>query len=121
MKPMLYDRLNPGMRETVDAFAARIRDLPWAAKSDLLFEAVKPFADEFGSEAARLASQGFLTAVMERLGPEEVSDPHQACLLARSLNPEHRVMADRYLTDRARGARRWESGVVGEPPEELVN
>lgn len=95
----LYERLNPDMRRTVDEFAARIRDLPWPRKSDLLAEAVVPFADRFGGDEARLASMGFLTAVIERLGPEEVNDPHQACLLYLSLNPEHRIMADLYLVD----------------------
>ena len=47
----------------------------------------------------RLASKGFLTAVIERLEPGEVNDPHQACLFTLSLNAEHRAMADGYLAD----------------------
>ena len=49
--------------------------------------------------AARLASKGFLTAVIERLEAGEVDDPHHACLFTASLNAEHRAMADGYLAD----------------------
>ncbi len=94
---MLYEKLNSDMQRTVDEFTERIRLLPWARKSDLLVEASRPFADQFEGDAARLASMGFLTAVIERLGPEQVEDPRQACLFALSLNAEHRAMADSYL------------------------
>jgi hypothetical protein len=96
---MLYEMLNPDMQRTVHEFAERLRPLPWARKSDLLVEASRPFADQFEGGAARLASKGFLTAVIERLEPGEVDDPHQACLFTLSLNAEHRAMADRYLAD----------------------
>ena len=52
---MLYEKLNPEMRSTVDAFASCIRPLPWEERSDLLAEAARPFADRFEGEAARLA------------------------------------------------------------------
>jgi hypothetical protein len=94
---MLYEKLNPEMRSTVDAFASCIRSLPWEERSGLLAEAARPFEDRFEAEAARLALQGFLTAVLERLGPGEVTDPHQAHLLSKSLNPEHRARAEAYL------------------------
>ncbi len=94
---MLYEKLNPDMQRTVDEFTERIRPLPWARRSDLLVEASQPFADQFEGDAARLASKGFLTAVIERLAPEQVDDPRQACLFTLSLNAEHRAMADRYL------------------------
>lgn len=94
---MLYEKLNDEMQEMVDHFAGRIRPLPWRRKSDLLAQAALPFADEFGGDAAQLASKGFLTAVLERLEANEVDDPHQACLFVISLNPEHREMAGRYL------------------------
>jgi len=94
---MLYEKLNDEMQEMVDQFAGRIRSLPWRRRSDLLAQAALPFVDEFDMDAARLASKGFLTAVLERLAPNEVDDPHQACLFVLSLNPEHREMADRYL------------------------
>lgn len=96
---MLYEKLNPEMRRTVDEFARRIRPLPWPRRSDLLVEASRPFADQFEGEAARLASRGFLTAVIERLEPETVDDPHQACLFTLSLDAGHRAMAERYLAD----------------------
>lgn len=95
---MLYEKFNPDMQRTVDEFTERIRPLPWARRSDLLVEASRPFADQFEGEAARLASRGFLTAVIECLRPEQVDDPRQACLFTLSLNAEHRAMADRYLT-----------------------
>ncbi len=95
---MLYEKLNSDMQRTVDEFTERIRPLPWSRKSDLLAEASRPFAEQFEGDAARLASKAFMTAVMERLGPEPVDDPRQACLLALSLNADHRAMADRYLT-----------------------
>jgi hypothetical protein len=96
---MLYEKLNSEMRWTVDAFASRIRSLPWEERSDLLAEAGGPFADRFEGEAARLALQGFLTAVLERLGPGDVTDPHQAQLLSLSLNPEHQALAAAYLDE----------------------
>ncbi|HEX4953026.1 MAG TPA: hypothetical protein VF017_06495 [Thermoanaerobaculia bacterium] len=94
---MLYEKLNPDMQRTVDEFTERIRPLPWSRKSDLLVEASQPFADQFEGDAARLASQGFLTAVIERLVPGEVDDPRQAVLFTLSLNAEHRALAERYL------------------------
>lgn len=96
---MLYEKLNPEMRRTVDEFAERIRPLPWTRRSDLLVEASRPFAEQFEGDAARLAGKGFLTAVIERLEPDRVDDPHQACLFTLSLHPEHRAMAERYLDD----------------------
>ena len=119
---MLYEKLNPDMRRTVDAFAARIRHLPWPRKSDLLAEAARPFADRFREEEARLASKGFLTAVIERLDPDEVSDPHQACLFTLSLNPEHRIMADLYLVEHPEVRRMMaEEPMRDGAPDELVN
>lgn len=94
---MLYEKLNPAMQRTVDEFAERIRPLPWARRSDLLVEASRPFADQFEGNAARLASRGFLTALVDRLEPEQAEDPRQACLFTVSLNPEHGAMAGRFL------------------------
>lgn len=118
---MLYEKLNRDMRRTVDEFASRIRHLPWPRKSDLLAEAARPFADEFRGEAARLASKGFLTAVIERLEPEAVSDPHQACLFTLSLNPEHRIMADLYLVEHPEVLRILTDGLPGEDLDGPVN
>ena len=35
--------------------------------------------------------------MIERLAPEQIDDPRQACLYTLSLNAEHRAMANRYL------------------------
>lgn len=94
---MLYEKLNPDMQQTVDEFTERIRSMPWARRSDLLIEASRPFADQFEGEAARLASKGFLTAVIERLALTEIDDPRQALLFTLSLNAEHRALAEQYL------------------------
>ena len=96
---MLYEKLNPQMREAVDEFATRLRPLPWKRKSDLLAEAGAPFGARFTGDEARLASLGFITAVLERLEPSKVDDPYMACLLDLSLNPEHRQLASGYLSE----------------------
>ena len=116
---MLYEKLNADMQRTVDEFAERIRPLPWARRSDLLVEASRPFADQFEGAAARLASKGFLTAVIERLEPQQVTDPHQACLFTLSLNPEHRAMADRYLADHPEVRELLEENGSAASPDEL--
>lgn len=95
---MLYEKLNAEMQETVDQFAERLRALPWNRRSDLLAEAGAPFAARFqGEEEVRLASRGFVTAVLERLAEEPVDDPYQATLYHLSLNPHHRELAAPYL------------------------
>jgi len=94
---MLYERLNPEMQQMVDTYAARLRELPWARRSDALTEAARPFGERFAPEQARLAGQGFVTAVLERLPDEEVENAHQAVLFRLSLNPQHRAAAERYL------------------------
>ena len=94
---MLYEKLNPEMREMVDTYAERLRGMPWARRSDALTEAARPFGERFGPEQARLAGKGFVTAVLERLPEEEVADAHQAVLFRLSLNPRHREAAERYL------------------------
>jgi hypothetical protein len=76
---MLYEKLAPAMQQTVDEFATRLADVPWAQRSDAL------------------AGKGFLTAVLERLGDQTVTDPTQAVLLSLSLNPFHRQLADTWL------------------------
>ena len=115
---MLYEKLNPDMQRTVDDFAERIRPLPWARRSDLLVEASRPFAGQFEGAAARLASKGFLTAVVERLEPREVDDPHQACLFTLSLNAEHRAMAERYLAEHPEVRELLEDDRSGAEPDE---
>jgi hypothetical protein len=94
---MLYERLNPEMREMVDAYAERLRELPWPRRSDALTEAARPFGERFGPEQARLAGQGFVTAVLERLPEDEVVDAHQAVLFRLSLNPAHQAAAEAWL------------------------
>lgn len=94
---MLYDKLNPQMRKTVDEFASRLGPMAWNRRSDLLADAAVPFAEDLEPELARLAAKGFMTAVLERWGDPIVVDPRQACLYMISLNPRHRAMAAEYL------------------------
>ena len=94
---MLYDKLNFEMRKTVDEFALRLGPLAWNRRSDLLAGAALPFAEELEPELARLAGQGFVTAVLERWDDPSVVDPRQASLYLLSLNPTHRAMAAEYL------------------------
>lgn len=94
---MLYEKLNPDMQETVDAFAARLADLSWERRSDALARVAQPFTERFDGDEARLAGKGFLTAVLERLETGDVEDFHQAILLLLSLNPEHRARAEGWL------------------------
>jgi hypothetical protein len=94
---MLYEKLNTEMRRMVDQYARRLRPLAWNRRSDMLAQASLPFGEDLAPEKARLASRGFVTAVLERWGSPEVDDPRQACLYLASLNPDHRGMAQRYL------------------------
>lgn len=94
---MLYDKLNPQMRKTVDEYAARLGPLAWNRRSDLLADAARPFVEDLEPEEASLAAKGFMTAVLERWGDPIVVDPRQACLYMISLNPTHRAMAAEYL------------------------
>lgn len=94
---MLYEKLSETMQEMVDIYADRARSLPWTQTSDLIGEATQHFQEEYSGRQARVASLGFLTAVLERLAPKEVTDPHQACLFVLSLNPEHKRLAELYL------------------------
>ena len=104
---MLYERLDPGMQEMVDTYVERLRDLPWARRSDALAQVSLPFGEalgeEHGDDKVRLASRGFVTAVLERLGEDlgddTVTDPLQAVLYRLSLNPHHRLAADAYLVE----------------------
>lgn len=94
---MLYEKLNPEMQQTVDAFAARLADLSWERRSDALARVAQPFSERFDGDEARLAGKGFLTAVLERLDDDRVDDFHQAILLLLSLNPAHRARAEEWL------------------------
>lgn len=95
---MLYERLNPEMRSTVDEFVGRLQALSWEGRTCLLTEASTSFEEEFEGNEAAIASRGFVTAVLERLDDaDEVDDPHQAYLLSLSLLPEHRCRVEAYL------------------------
>jgi hypothetical protein len=94
---MLYEKLDPPMRAMVDTWAERLRGVPWARRSDLLAEAARPFAEQFSGEQARTASRGFVTAVLERLAEDKVTDPYQASMYYLSLHPAHRAAAAAYL------------------------
>jgi len=94
---MLYEKLNTDMQELVDAYAERLRPLSWPRRSDALGQAALPLGDQFSAEQARLVGKGFVTAVLERLPEDEVTDAHQAVLFSLSLNPFHRASADAFL------------------------
>ena len=96
---MLYEKLNPEMKDTVDAYVGRLRPLAWGRRSDLLAEAALPFGDDLPPDKAKVAARGFLTAVLERLGDGEVTDPVQALLYQASLNPEHQALAERWFEE----------------------
>ena len=97
---MLYERLNPEMRSTVDEFAVRLQTLSWETRTSLLTEASSSFEEQFEGKAATLVSRAFVTAVLERLDDDaEVDDPHQAYLLSLSLLPEHRCRVEAYLLE----------------------
>lgn len=113
---MLYEKLSPEMQQTVDLFAERLAALPWARRSDALAEAAVPFSDRFTGEEARLAGKGFLTAVLERLDPPVVTDPHQAVLHLLSLNPLHREMARLWLLEHPEVQELVERELAGDGP-----
>lgn len=94
---MLYERLNPEMKQTVDSYVARLQILDWRRRADLLTDAALPFGEELPPDKARIAARGFITAVLERLDEAEVTDPRQALVYLTSLHAEHRAMADLYL------------------------
>ncbi len=114
---MLYEKLDPAMQQTVDEFATRLADVPWAQRSDALARVAQPFSERFDGDEARLAGKGFLTAVLERLGDEPVADPTQAVLLSLSLNPLHRQRADEWLADHPEVAALVDRELSGDGPE----
>lgn len=115
---MLYERLDPQMQQTVDEFADRLADVPWAQRSDALAEAALPFAEQFEGPKATLAGKGFLTAVLERLDCGTVADPHQAVLLSLSLNPEHQRKAEGWLDQHPEVASVLATALLGDDEEE---
>lgn len=102
MPPMLYDKLNQDMRDTVDAYVGRMGPLEWRRRSELLVEAAGAFGEDLAPEKSSLAARGFVTAVIERLGAPEVDDPHQASLYMASLDAGHRALAERFLEQHPR-------------------
>jgi len=94
---MLYDRLNADMKKTVDAYVGRLKVLDWRRRGDLLAESALPFGQGLPAAQAKKAARGFVTAVIERLGAPEITDPRQALLYLASLDPDHRAMADAWL------------------------
>lgn len=111
---MLYERLNPEMKATVDSYVARLQILDWRSRADLLTEAARPFGEDLPPDKARIAARGFITAVLERLEETEVTDPRQALLYLASLHAEHRAMADRYLEAHPEVRAEIEAGLDGE-------
>lgn len=93
---MLYEKLNYEMRRTVDEYAVQLEPMAWTRRRAVLATLAMPFVEDLGRDAARLAAQGFLTALLERWDDGAVVDPRQASLYADSLNPIHRAMAAEY-------------------------
>jgi len=116
---MLYEKLNAEMQRMVDHYARQLQPLDWGQRSDLLAQASLPFGEELAPDKARLASRGFITAVLERWDLPEVDDPGQACLYLASLNPDHHAMVERYLDDNPemREAVDWELADPGLPEQ----
>lgn len=94
---MLYEKLNAEMKEMVDRYATRLAPYTWYRRRELLAEAADSFGEDLPEDKARIAAQGFVTAVLERWADAEVTDPVQAEIYRASLNPEHRALAERYL------------------------
>jgi hypothetical protein len=111
---MLYERLNPEMKKTVDSYVARLQVLDWRRRANLLTEAARPFGEDLPPDKAQLAGRGFITAVLERLEETEVTDPRQALLYLASLHAEHRAMADRFLDENPEVRAEVEAGLDGE-------
>jgi len=96
---MIYEKLNPEMQSTVDAYVGRIGPLDWRRRGTLLAEAGATLGAELGPEKSGLAARGFVTAVLERLGPPEVTNPFQAALYLASLDEDHRAQGERFLQE----------------------
>jgi hypothetical protein len=96
---MLYERLNPEMQRTVDSYVARLEALDWRRRANLLTDAAPAFGEDLPEEKAQIAARGFITAVLEKLDEDEVTDPRQALLYLASLHAEHRAMAERFLDE----------------------
>ena len=70
---MLYEKLNPDMRQTIDDWAQRLAPLDWGRRGELLAEAAAAFGEDLSPEKSDLAGKGFLTAVpYEKLFPAQV-------------------------------------------------
>jgi hypothetical protein len=96
---VIYEKLDPDMQGTVDAYVRRLTTLDWRRRGELLAQAGALFGDDFGPEQSALAAKGFVTAVIERLGAPAVDDPFQANLYLASLDPAHRAEAERFLAE----------------------
>jgi len=94
---MLYEKLDPGLKKMVDGYVGRLRVLSWKRRSDLVVEAARSFGEDLPPDKAPTAARGFITAVLERLKPEPLTDPYQASLYLASLDPEHRQAAEAYF------------------------
>ncbi|MEM7048485.1 MAG: hypothetical protein AAF604_02450 [Acidobacteriota bacterium] len=96
---MLYERLAPEMQQMVDTWAKRLGGVSWQRRGELLAQAAAPFGEVLEGDQATTASRGFLTAVLERMAPQQVDDPYLAALLHLSLRQDHRDLAAAYLED----------------------
>jgi hypothetical protein len=111
---MLYDKLNREMQQTVDAFVGRLKVLDWSRRADLLADSALPFGHDLPPDKAKVAARGFVTAVLERLGAPDVTDPRQALLYLASLDPDHRARAEAWLDAHPEMRQAVDEGLSGE-------
>lgn len=95
----LYDKLNPEMQATVDSWVERLEPLAWSRRADLLAQAAQPYREEFPDEQARHLTRGFITAVLEKLDEDTITNPLQAVMHLLSLHPHHNAQAQGWLAE----------------------
>ncbi len=94
---MLYEKLNPVMKEMVDLYVRRLTPLTWKRRTEVLGEAIPAFSGELTPDQAKTAARGFITAVLDRLGETTVEDPFHASLCLISLSLDHQEAAAGFL------------------------
>jgi hypothetical protein len=97
MSSMLYEKLNPVMKEMVDLYVRRLTPLTWKRRTEVLGEAIPAFSGELTPDQAKTAARGFITAVLDRLGETTVEDPFHASLCLISLSLDHQEAAAGFL------------------------
>ena len=117
--PDAYDSLAPQFRSYVDALLAHAATALWPERRAALEsfhrgiagspdEDLRAAAEVLGLESgtgddpADLIFGRVLTAYLSRLGEEDISNPDQAELYLRSLDPDQRARAERWLATRTK-------------------